>query len=92
MERVKSKLDQVLKQTLDKLTDQEELDVLVYPQQPGGEFEQFLSGRKNEGWLDYNVLHLANCVVIKASKKIILEIAARDDVSRLTINPRFTAH
>ncbi len=92
MEEVKSKLDQDLKQTLDKMTDQEEIDVLVYPKQSGGEFEQFLFSKKNEGMLDYNILPMANCVVIKASKRITLEVAARDDVFRLTTNPRLTAH
>lgn len=92
MEEFKSKLDQALQQTLDKMADQEEIDALVYPKHSGGEFEQFLFNKKNAGLLDYNVLPLANCVVVKASKKIILEIAARNDVSRVASNPRFTAH
>lgn len=90
MERGGSKIDQELRQALDKLTDTEEIDVLLYPKQTREDFEGFLLIKKNEGVLDYNFLQLANCFVIKAPKKVILEIAARDDVSRITINPRFT--
>ncbi len=92
MARSESKIDQELRQTLDKLTDTEEIDVLLYPKQLGGEIEQFLLTKKKAGLLNYNILQIANCIVIKAPKKVILEIAARDDVSRITSNPRFTAH
>ena len=74
-------------QALDKLTDKEEIDVLVYPKQIGEDFKGFLVTKKNEGVLDYNILQIANCVVIKARKNLILEIATRNDVSRIAINP-----
>lgn len=90
MERGEPKIDQELRQALDKLTDKEEIEVLLYPKRTGEDFERLLLTKKNEGLLDYNFLQLANCYVIKAPKKVILEIAARDDVSQLTINPRFT--
>lgn len=92
MERGESKIDQDLRRALDKLTETDEIDALLYPKQMGEDFERFLLTKKNEGLLDYNILHIANCVVIKAPKKVILEIAARDDVSRVSINPRFTIH
>jgi hypothetical protein len=91
MERGESKIDKELRQALDQLADQEEIDVLLYPKQLGGEFERFLLTQKKEDMLDYNILKIANCVVIKASKKVILEIADRDDVSRISVNPKFTA-
>ena len=91
MERGETKIDQELRQALDKLSDEEEIDVLLYPKQMSEDFEGFLLTKKNEGLLDYNFLQLANCFVIKAPKKVILEIAGRDDVSQLTVNPRFTA-
>jgi len=92
MESRKPKIDQPLQQALDGLMDQAEIDVLLYPTQMREEFKQFLQTKKNEGLLDYNILQMANCVVIKAPKKVILELADRDDVSRITINPKFTMH
>jgi hypothetical protein len=88
--RDEQKIDKELIGTLDRLGDEDRLDVLVYPKQMGEEFERFLQARKTEGYLEYNILKLANCIVVNAPKKVILEIAARDDVSRITINPRFT--
>ena len=92
VERGESKIDQDLMRALDKLADTDEIDVLLYPKQMGEDFERFLLTKKNQGMLDYNILQLANCVVIKAPKKVIQEIAARNDVSRITMNPRFTIH
>lgn len=92
MGTAESKIDKDLIQVLDKLTDKDQIDVLLYPKQTGEEFETFLLTKKKEGVLDYNVLQIANCVVIKATKGLIWEIAARDDVFRITINPRFTVH
>ena len=92
MERGESKIDQELRQALDRLADTDEIEVLLYPKQMGGTIEEFLLAKKGEGLLDYNVLQLANCIVIKAQKKVILEIANRDDVSRIAVNPRFTVY
>lgn len=92
MKKRQSKIDQALKQVLDKLADIDEIDVLLYPKQMGEPFENVLLTKKNEGLLDYNVLQLANCIVIKAQKKVILELAARNDVDRVAINPRFTVN
>ena len=92
METGESKIDRDLRQALDKLTDKEEIDVLLYPKEIGEGFKELLQSKKNEGLLDYNVLEIANCIVVKAPKKIILELAARNDVSRIAMNPTFTAH
>jgi len=92
VKRGESKIDQDLVHALDKLIEADEIDVLLYPKQISEDLETFLLANKNKGLLDYNILHIANCVAIKAPKKIILEIAARDDVSQLILNPRFTLH
>ena len=92
MERSPTKIDPDVMWSLERLGDQQEIDVLVYPTRFGGEFERFLQTRKHQGALDYNILQLANCVVVKASKQAILEIAARDDVAKISANPRFMAH
>ncbi len=90
MEESKSKIEQELRQALEKLADTDEIDVLLYARRMGEDLERFLLTSKNEGLLDYNILQLANCIVVKAPKKVILEIAARDDVFRIASNPRFT--
>lgn len=92
MERDEPKIDKALMQELEKLAEEEEIDVLLYPKEMSEDFKGFLVTKKNEGLLDYNILQLANCVVIKARKRIILEIAGRHDVARTTIHPKFTAH
>jgi hypothetical protein len=90
VEKGASKIDQDLMRVLDSLTETDEIDILVYPRQMSEEFERFLLGKKNQGLLDYNILQIANCAVVKAPKSVILDIAAQHDVSRITINPRFT--
>jgi hypothetical protein len=87
-----AKIDNELLRALERLGEQEETDVLVYPKRMGEDLKEFLAARKKEGLLDYNILHLANCIAIKARKNVLLQIASRDDVLRMTINPRFTAH
>ena len=87
-----SKIDRDLIRVLDRLTDTDEVEVLLYPKHVDKAFERLLQTKKSEGILDYNILKLANCVAIKAPKPIILELAARDDVSRVAVNPRFTVN
>ncbi len=86
-----SKLENALRQSLDGMADEDDIDVLLYPTRMGAPIEDFLSEAKGAGRLDYNVLKLAGCIALKAPKKLILEIARRDDVSRLSANPRFSA-
>lgn len=85
-----AKLDVDVRQALDQLTATARLDVLVCPKQITPSFKQYLQKRREEGALEYNILQLANCAVVKASKQVILEIAAQDDVARIRANPRFT--
>ena len=85
------KIDQELMRVLEKLADTDEIDVLLYPRgQVSENLERFLLGKKEEGLLEYNTLKIANLIAIKGQKAVILEIANRDDVSRITNNPRFT--
>ncbi len=86
-----SKISSELMDILDTLGDADEIDVLVYPSGViGEELKNFLSQRQREGTLNFNILELANCIAVKGQKQTILEIANRDDVSRITANPRFT--
>jgi hypothetical protein len=93
MQSGKSKIEPELKEALDKLEDEDEdeIEALIFPKKQGGEIERLLQAKKKAGELDYNVLLIANCIAIKASKKFILELASRDDVIRLSANPKFTA-
>lgn len=86
-----SKLDSALRQTLEGMKEGDEIDVLVHPTRISDSIKSFLSEAKNAGRLDYNVLELANCIALKASKDVIREVARRDDVARLSSNPRFSA-
>ena len=86
------KIDEDLMQRLDALTDEEQIDALLHPKRMGEDLKEFLMSEKNEGQLDYNILHIANCIAVKASKKVILEIAAREDVARVTVQPRLTTN
>ena len=91
MEKGELKIDPKLMRVLEKLADTDEIDVLLYPRgQVSENLEGFLLGKKKEGLLDYNTLQIANLIAIKGQKVVILEIANRDDVSRITNNPRFT--
>ena len=90
MNKGETKLDADVKLALDKLANMAEMDVLVYPIQITETFKQFLQNKQDEGILEYNILHLANCAFVKAPKKVILEIAARDDISQIRMNPRVT--
>jgi hypothetical protein len=90
MAKSPAKITPELQQTLDSLTNSEEIDVLLYPKQLGGKIEAFLQAHKEAGQLKYNILQLAGCIVVKAPKKLILEIAKRDDVIQLMSNPKFS--
>ena len=91
VEKGELKIDPKLMRVLEKLADTDEIDVLLYPRgQVSENLERFLLGKKKEGLLDYNTLQIANLIAIKGQKVVILEIANRDDVSRITNNPRFT--
>jgi len=90
VETGKSKIDRDLTQALDTLTDQEEIDVLLYPKERDEGLRELLRSKQKGGVLEYNILEIANCIVVRAPKKIILELAVRNDVSRLAMNPKFT--
>ena len=90
MSKGEAKLAADVKQVLDTLTDTAEMDVLVYPKQISESFKQFLQKKREEGSLEYNILQLANCAVVKAPKQVILEIAAQDEVSQIRMNPRIS--
>ena len=92
MKNNEPRIDKGLTLALDKFTDEEVIDALLHPEQMGENLKRFLMSRKNEGKLDYNVLEIANCIAVKAGKRVILEIAAREDVARVTIHPKLTTN
>jgi hypothetical protein len=83
-----SNIDEELAHLLEASPDREEVDVLVYAED-FDELEAFLSARADAGELRFNRLPLANTIVVRAPKGVIREIAARRDVSRMTLNPTF---
>ncbi len=91
MEPGESKIEKQLTETLQRIADEDVIDVLVYPRQLDESFKNFLQSGKSAGRFEYNVLESANCAVVEAKKNVILEISRRDDVTRVARNPRFTA-
>lgn len=88
----RSKIDEDLMQKLDALADEEQIEALVHPTRMGENLSNFLTSAKSEGELDYNILEIANCIAVRASKTVILEIAAREDVSQVTSQPRLATN
>ena len=85
-------IDPDLEQSLRGLGAAEEIEVLAYPTAPAsGSLEAYLTQRQQAGALQYNVLRFAGCIVVKAKKDEIAQLAGRDDVARLAANPRFGA-
>lgn len=92
MESEESKIDEQLIENLQRIADEDVIDVLVYPRRLDEDFKNFLLSEKTAGRFEYNVLEFANCAAIRAKKKVILDISRRDDVTRVASNPRFTTH
>jgi len=83
------KTNNELVEVLNKLEEDEEIDVIVYVKKPVTNFDEFLQAKKEKGELKFNFLEFADCYVVEASKRLLLGIAAREDVSRMEINSRF---
>jgi hypothetical protein len=86
------KADPDLRQTLERLGENETVEVLVYPAGGTDELLAYLTRRRDTGDLEFNVLELAGSIVLRARRGIINEVAARSDVARVTLNPRFTTN
>lgn len=89
MEQSERKTNKVLVEVLNKLKEDEEIDVIVCVKKPVTDFDEFLQVKKEKGELKFNFLEFSDCYVVEASKPLLLEIAAREDVSRMEINSRF---
>ena len=89
MDKSETKMDKKLMEVLNKLKEGEEIDVLVYVKQASPGFDEFLQARKEKGELKFNFLEFASCYVVEASRRLLLDIAEREDVSRMAINSRF---
>lgn len=81
------KLDEELRAQLDRIGDDDPIDVLVHPAADASDLEADLAGRAGEG-LRYNALPLHGSIAVRAPKRVIREIAARADVARVTAMPR----
>ena len=89
MDQGEKKMGKELVEVLNKLKVNEEIDVLIYVKQPATAFDEYLQVKKEKGELKFNFLEFAKCYVVEASKRLLLEIADRRDVSRMEVNPRF---
>jgi hypothetical protein len=86
-----AKIDAALGSLLDQLADQDDVEALVFPRAGGTTLQSFLTTESDQGTLEFNVLELAGCIAVRAKKRIILALAAREDVQRVTVNPTFSA-
>ena len=84
------KIDPTLRQALNRLAEEDTVEVLVYPAGSTDELTAYLAARRDAGDLEFNVLAMAGSIVLRARRGIIDELAARSDVVRITLNPRFT--
>jgi hypothetical protein len=85
-------VDPELRIALDRLSEGQTADVLVYPSGDSADLVAHLSLRRDRGDLDFAVLELAGCISLRADRTTIHDIAARDDVARVAINPTFTTN
>ena len=69
----------------------EPVEVLVHPAGDAGALVEELRSRSERGELEFNVLELAGVIALRARQRTVDELAARDDVARITVNPRFEA-
>jgi hypothetical protein len=88
---ISDRADFDLRQKLDRLTESDRVDVLVYPTGGTEELFAYLTSRQESGDLQFNVLDLAGCIALRARRDTINELAARSDIVRVAINPTFTA-
>ena len=89
MKQGESKIEEPLTEALQRMADEDVIDVLVYPRQWDERFRNFLQSGKSGGRFEYNVLEFANCAAVRANKNVILEISRLDDVTRVATNPKF---
>ncbi len=73
MEQGESKIEGQLTEALQRMADEDVIDVLVYPRQLNEGFKNFLRSGKSAGRFEYNTLEFANCVAVRANKSRLLE-------------------
>ena len=83
------KLDDELRTRLGGLADDELVDVLVYPVSAPSDLERHLSALQAEG-VRHNLLKLHGTFAVHAPKRLIHDLARRDDVARITAMPSAT--
>jgi hypothetical protein len=83
------KISKELMDDLSELTESDVIDVLMYVKKPAAGFDEYLQAEQEKGELRFNYLEYADCYVVEASKQLLLELADREEVSRMTVNPRF---
>ncbi len=87
------KAEPALREALDRLGENDMLEVLVYPAGSADGLHAYLASRRHAEDLEFNVLELAGCIALRARRSIIDEVLARsDDVARVTLNPTFTTN
>ncbi len=80
MDTTLPKIDKDLTELLNVLGDEDRTEALFYPENTLEELDRLIRSRGGKSDLEYNILKLANCAVVKARKRIICELAAQAGV------------
>jgi hypothetical protein len=85
------RIDPDLRVLLDRLGRDEKADVLVYAAGAVDDLVAYLAARQEAGELRFTVLGLAECVVVRAERAVIDQVAGRGDVQVVIAHPAFGA-
>jgi len=77
---IEDKAEPALREALDRLGENEMLEVLVYPAGSADGLRAYLASKRHAGDLEFNVLELAGCIALRARRGIIDEVLVRSDV------------
>jgi hypothetical protein len=88
-------IDAELRARIEGLEEGGSLDVLVYPFVPReSDIDLLIATLERQGLrdgVDYRRLDLAGCVVVRASREVIEDLAQQSAVRRIVANPSVTA-
>jgi hypothetical protein len=84
-----AKLDEDLRTRLEGLGEDDTVDVLVHPgpSADAGDLDAHLTALMAAGELRFNPLPLHGSIAVRAPCRLVFELAARDDVTRVTSMP-----
>ena len=83
------KIDDALRQQIEKLSKATEITCLVYPANKMTDLKSLMERKEKQGFIEYNELYLAGCFAVRTSVQLVFELADEDVVGRIAANPTF---